>query len=127
MHQTMKMGFPHICCRHGGRSNSNPDPYPPLNFLGPVEGGVGRGGGVLRGVGGAQWGGGGVPGTPTNIPQNDPLVALIISNTHMSGVLKKFLPPGDPIPAARFWGGGGGLGGVGGSGVKKFFLFCMDN
>ena len=41
----------------------------PLNFLGPVLGG---GGGL-----------GGVPGTPTHIPQNDPLVALVILNTHV--------------------------------------------
>ena len=31
---------------------------------------------------GAQWG---VTGTPTYIPQNDPLVALIILNTHRWG------------------------------------------
>ena len=97
------------CPSTGGRSDSNPDPNPLPNFLGPV-------------VGGAQWGG--VPGTPTYVPQNDPLVALIISNTHMWGFLEKKLPPGGPIPAARSWGGGGGLaqglgGGWGGGGRAK--------
>ena len=69
-----------VKCLHGGRSDSNLTPTPPLNFLG--LGGGGGEGGSLGELGAAS---GGVPGTPTYIPQNDPLVALIISNTHMWG------------------------------------------
>ena len=48
---------------------------------------------------------GGFLGTPPYIPQNDPLVALIILNTHM-WILKRNLPTGGPVPAARLGGGG---------------------
>ena len=45
-------------------------------------------------------GGGGLPGTPTYGYQNNPLVVLIILNTHMWG--KKIVTPqGGPVPAAR--------------------------
>ena len=97
-------------CRHGGRSDSNPDPKPPLNFLGPVGGRVGWG--VLGGRLGAP--SVGVPGIPTCVP----FVALIILNTHLWGFLKKSLPPGGPVPAAGF---GGGWAGVGGSGGENSF------
>ena len=66
-------------------------------------------------------GGGGVaqgPGAPY-VPQNDPLVTLIILNTHMHRFEKtNFLPPG--VPAAKF----GGLDG-GGQGSETFFMFCV--
>ena len=66
---------------HGGRSDSNSDlnpPPPPPKLFGPCGG---------RGLSWGSWGRpvGGVPGTPTHIPQNDPPVALIVLNTHMRG------------------------------------------
>ena len=70
-------------------------PTSPPNFFGPVGGGL-------------KWPwGGGVPGTPTYIPQNDPLVTLIILNTYV-GFVKQKLPSGGPVPAARFGGEGQG-------------------
>ena len=53
----------HMHCM--ARGGSDHDTNPPLDELGP--------------------GGGGRPGTPTYKPQNDPLVGLIILNTHMRG------------------------------------------
>ena len=56
-------------------------------------------------------GGGGAPGwgTPKHIPQNDPLVALIVLNTH-SFLKRNFHPLGRLVPAASVgrldWGGG---------------------
>ena len=55
-----------------------------------------------------------VPGTPTYVPQNDPLVALINLHTHISQVT----PWGGPVAAARF----GGLDG-GGQGSDIFLMF----
>ena len=84
---------------HGGRSHSNPDPHPKL--FGPRLGGGGR-----RGV----------RGTPTCVPQNDPLVALITLNTCMRGVYKRISHWGgrSQQPDLGGWGGGG-HGGNGGT------------
>ena len=57
-----------------------PDTKTPPNLLGPVGGGGWVG--FLGSSGGRR---AGVPGTPTYIPQNDPLIALVILNTHMWG------------------------------------------
>ena len=63
-----------------GYSDSNPDPNKtPLKFLGPV--GWARGDVVRKGVGGRRWAGG--PGYPNIHTSNDPLIALIILDTHM--------------------------------------------
>ena len=73
----------------------------PLNFLGPRgwgEGGWGPWGGLGRPVG--------VTGTPTYVPQNDPFVALIILNTHMWALQKKFIHWGSG-PSSQILGGGG--------------------
>ena len=88
----------------------NQTPAPPPKLFGPCLGGGGRPVGA-------------VPGTPTYIPQDDPLVALIILNTHICGVLGE-LPTGGPVPAAKLWGGG--RWGGGGEVMGEFFpLFCM--
>ena len=52
------------------------------------------------------------------LPQNEPLVALVVLNTHMWG----FTLWGGRIPAARL--GGGGLDG-GGQGSGKDSMFCI--
>ena len=57
-------------------------PQPPPNFWAPL---VGVGGGGPLGGGGRPVGGPGYPNIHTYIHQNDPLVALIILNTHMGG------------------------------------------
>ena len=44
------------------------------------------------------------PGTPAYIPQNDPLIALIILNRHVGSFRKKLCPLGGLVPAARFGG-----------------------
>ena len=63
-------------------------------------------------------------GTPTYIPQNDTLVALIILNTHI-WVFEKNLPLGVRSQQPDFGGGGGGLGAkVRGEIV---FLVCMHS
>ena len=49
--------------------------------------------------------GGGIPGTQTYVPQNDPLVTLIILNTHMWG-FQNFTHWGSG-PSSQIWGGGG--------------------
>ena len=74
----------------------------PLKHFGPLKGGWG--------VGGSR---AGVPGTPPHIPQNDPLVALIIWNTHMWGGFELY-PLGGP--SSQVWGAGWGR-----SGVRKMF------
>ena len=63
-------------CAMGG-AQVQPLTPTPLKHFAPLKGGLGAGRG------------GGVPGTPTYIPHNDPLLALIILNTHMWGLLEK--------------------------------------
>ena len=108
----------------GGGGHSDPQP-PPKNLLGPWEGGGGGGGSVSSGAGG-----GGESRVPQHkIPQNGPVVALIILNTHLWGFVKTNVPPGGLVAAAGFggeWGRGWtGGGGEGGGGVKGFFPFYM--
>ena len=67
----------------------------------------------LKGLGGVGGSRAGVPGTPTYMPQNDLLVALII----VWGFQKNFAPWG-LIPAARF-----GVQEGGGQGSEKFSCF----
>ena len=55
----------HLRPKHGGHSGADPDTNTIPNLLGPPRAAV--------------------PSTPTYIPQNDPLAALIILNTHMWG------------------------------------------
>ena len=68
------------------------------------------------------WGGGGggrqagVPGTPTDAPQNDALVALIVLNTHMRGFLRYPHPLGGADPSSKVLGAGWGR-----SGVREMF------
>ena len=59
-------------------------------------------------------------GTPTYIPLNDTLVALIILNTHMWGFGKNIYPLGGAVLAARV----GGLDGEG-QGSENFFMLCI--
>ena len=106
-----------VQCPHGARAwealRRSPRHRHPPGQSGPLKGrGAERGGGMGSRAE--------VPGTPTYIPQNDPLVALIIWNTHMWGFLKKICPPGGPVRAARVWGGWMG----GGQGSENFVMFC---
>ena len=76
---------------------------------------LGRGGGGAWGGPGGHWAA--VPGTPTHVPQNDPLVALIILNTHF---LKKKKKPFSPWGVqSQQPGVGGWLGEVSGQ------MFCI--
>ena len=100
---------------HRGYSGTEPTPTPPsLTFWA-----LGGGGGFLGGLGGPP---GRVLGTPTFIPQKDPLVALVILNTHMWGFKKHFYFGGGGDPGSQ--GGGGGGGGWMGEvrGQKKFHV-----
>ena len=91
----------------GGASGSDPDtnPPPPPSTIWDLLGGVPRGMGL----------GAGVPGTPTYIPQNDTLVALILLNTRMWRLFVH-----SPSPGSHIWGTG-----LGRSGVKKTFMFSV--
>ena len=98
MHVTFTWG--HSQGQNSG-SGHNPNPLSTFWALG------GGGGGSQDGV----------PGTPTYIPQKDPLVPLIILNTHLWGFSKKNSPMRGPGPSSH--GGGGGGGGVE---VRKILL-----
>ena len=66
-----------------GDAQVQPPTARPLKHFGPMKGVGGWELGVLGGGGG---GGAGIPVTPTYILQNNPLVVLIILNTHMLGL-----------------------------------------
>ena len=75
---------------HGGYLGSDPNTSSSPSLLGPVGGGRRAG----------------VPGTPKHIPQNNPLVSLIILNTRVWGFLEKKSPLGGCGPRSQVDGGG---------------------
>ena len=68
-----------------------------------------------------------VPSTPTYVPQNDPLIALIILNTHVWGFFEKKCTPWGSSPSSQTLGGGGGGGWGGKVRGENFFPVLHAN